>query len=287
MSNGDSMAEAMAELAQSIHATPNNRRRLKSGTFWERLGCKRRTPGVIEQVRGLLEHHRVFVSLRMRRSMEELSKAAFGSEDRDDWIVLTQQAPATTPPMSAEKPPPPTSDTIPLDSWFENMLQLSLRSESDVVNKFIRPVFEQLGYEEPDFAYEHPVEMHFGQEKFKKEADVVLFKRDDHIKDTHSPSNNLVLVEAKKLGKPIDGDVVGQAKSYAMQLSPVFYVVTNGNVAEVYLYRLTVAGDERVMCFSRTDLKQVWSELFRRLCKARVLEVKQKRQQIIAELQKL
>ena len=101
------------------------------------------------------------------------------------------------------------------------------------------------------------------------------------------PGDGLIVAEAKNLGKLINEDVVGQARSYAMYLSPVYYFVTNGDAIEVWLYQMTVADDVRVMAFKRTDLKQTWSELFRLLCKKRVMEVKEKRQQIIAELQKL
>jgi hypothetical protein len=59
------------------------------------------------------------------------------------------------------------------------LIQRGFGSESALVRFFIRPLFEELGYEKPDIAYEHPVEMYFGREKFKdKEADVVLFMRD-------------------------------------------------------------------------------------------------------------
>lgn len=288
MSNGESMAKAMAELAQSIHATPNNRRRLKSGTFWARLGCKRRTPERIEEARGLLEHHRVSVSLRARRSMGELRDVTFGGEDRDDWIILTHEELA---PMQNEKSDDivePATGTTPSDEWFAQINQLRFGSESDVVLKFVVPLFEKLGYEEPDTTTNFTVVMRFGREKLKdKKADVVLFQRDDHINDVHKPENNLILAEAKILGEPINGDVVAQARSYAMFLSPVYYFITNGNAVEIWLYQMTVATDVRVMAFKRAELKQVWPELFRRFCKARVMEVKGKRQGIIVQLQKL
>lgn len=288
MSNTESLAEAIAEMAQSIHATPNNRRRLKSGTFWGRLGCRRRTPGVIEEVRRLLEHHCVSVSLRKRGTMEELPSYAFGSEDKADWLVLSCEAPAQQQAVSPEVGTEAQSVPRPLDKWFHDMAQLTFRSEADVVNKFIRPLFEQLGFEEPDFAFEYPVEMHFGQEVKSKEVDVVLFKRTDHIHDVLNPENILILVEAKKLRKPIDADVVGQARSYAMWLAPVYYVVTNGDDIAVYLYRMTVAKDEpAIISLNRSNLNEKWPELFKLLSKGRVLEAKEQRQQIISELQKL
>ena len=289
MGNDESMAEAMAEMAQSVLATPNHRRRLKSGTFWERLGCKRRTPERIKEVCELLEHHCVSVSLRARHSMDELLDVAFGNEDRADWVVLTHQGPASMQSVSPEATTQPDIVTTPLDSWFQDVIQLSFRSEADVVYKFIGPLFEHLGYEEPDIAYEHPVEMYFGREKFKdKEADVVLFMRDDHVNDTHKHENTLIVAEAKKLGKPIDADVEGQARSYAMWLSPVYYVVTNGEDVKVFLYQMTAAEDILVMPpIKRADLKQRWPELFKLLCKKRVLEVKEKRRQILLSLQSL
>ena len=70
-----------------------------------------------------------------------------------------------------------------------------------------------------------------------------------------------------------------------MRLSPVYYVLTNGDDVEVYLYQMTVANDVRVMpSFKRTDLKQKWPELFKLLCKEQVLRMKNHRQQIIAGL---
>ena len=287
MSNDKSMAEVMAELAHSIHATPNNRRRLKSATFWDELGCRKRNPKRIEEAFGLLRYHCVSVRLLKRGSMEELRDVPFGSENRDDWIVLSHQNPVVEPSAPTTNNTQQTSIYVPLDSWFEDKLQLTFHSESEVVINFLKPLFDELGYERPDFAFEHPVVMQFGRKQFTKEADVVLFKRDDHFKDTQSRQNVLVFAEAKKTGKLLDGDVAGQANSYAMRLSPVFYVLTNGDEIEVWLYKMTVADDERLMAFKRTDLKKVWKELFQRLCKKQVVEAKEKRQQIIAELQKL
>ena len=289
MSNGESMAEAMAEIAQSIRATPNNRRRLKSGTFWERLGCKKRTPKQIDRVHELLKHHGVTASLRHRHSMDELPTVALGSENKSDWLVLTCNESASMASRADGSGTEPVSVTTPLDSSFEKLLQRRFGSEGEVVTFFLRPLFELLGYEDPDFAIGHPVEMHFGCEKLTKHADLVLFKRDDQNNNIKKPDNVLVLAEAKeKLDKPIHGDDVGQARSYAMWLSPVYYFVTNGYEVEVYLYRMTVAKDEpAVICFKRADLKQRWTELYKLLCKKRVMEVKEKRQQIIAELQKL
>ncbi len=219
--------------------------------------------------------------------MDELRDIAFGSEDKSDWIVLTDQEAASPPTGPQVSETQPESDTTPLDSWFARMLERRFGSESEVVHYFIRPLFEHLGYEEPDFAIEYPVVMHMGQKKVTLQADVVLFKRDDHIEDSHNADNTLILADAKRFTKPIDADVVAQARSYAMWLSPVYYLLTNGDDVEVYLYKMTVADDFRVMSFKRVDLKTRWSELFKLLCKKRVLEVKDSRRRIIAELEGL
>ena len=290
MSNEESMTEAMEELFQSVLATPNHRRRLKSSIFWKRMGCKYRNPDRTKKVRELLELHSLAFSLRLKGSMDEVPDVNFGSEGKSVWIVLTYQEPVS-PSVSSASDTTPVSHTTPPDSWFDKMAKIEFgpdTSEMDVMVKFIHPLFESLGYEDLDFAYSHSVVMYHGSKKVTKTADAVLFNSDDYIENSRSRENALILVEGKKGGKSIDKGVVLQARSYAMWLSPVYYVLTNGDDVEVYLYQILVtAKDLKVMSFKRADLKTQWSKLFKLLCKKRVLEIQANQRRIIADLLRL
>jgi type I site-specific restriction endonuclease len=108
-----------------------------------------------------------------------------------------------------------------------------------------------------------------GVKRVTKEADFVLFNGTEHSKEAA-----LLIVEAKKTGRPLTEDVAGQARAYAMWLTTPYYMVTNGDEIHVYLFRGAVSPDVMLMNFKRGEMRQNWSMLFETLNKAAVVKRK-------------
>jgi hypothetical protein len=262
MAKNRSVPDVAEEILQSILATPKRQRRLRSSTFWEKFGFERRTKERVEQVKE---------SLRQRNMIVNLDDAKFGIEDKNEWVVLSY----------IDSPIPASIDLVadgatsevptPDDSWFNLMEARLFESEREVEYYFIVPLLEQLGYVEDDFAIGYPVQMYEGVKKVNKEADFVLFNGSGRSKD-----NALLIVEAKKSDKIISEDAVGQARAYAMWLTPPFYMVTNGNEIRAYWFRGAVQPDVLLMNFKRSDLRQNWITLYKTLNKVTVIEHKSK-----------
>jgi hypothetical protein len=272
MSNGEPIAETMAEMLQSILATPKHQRRLKSGTFWERLGFEKRTPGRVKDVRDWLQQQHVIINLARRHSMLELANDTFGSEDKDDWIILTYVQPDPEQGAGQESHAQNANIPTPPESWFARMEQQKFESENEVVCFFIVPMFEQLGWDGLDFYLEYPIEMYEGVKRVTKEADLVIFNGENHI-----PANALIDVEAKKPTTLLDKYAVGQARSYATSLRTPYYVLTNGENVRVYLFQAASPEDALLMDFKRTELRLQWSKLYEYLSKQAVLAFKERR----------
>jgi hypothetical protein len=140
-------------------------RRLRSKTFWENFGFKMRTKERVEQVRE---------ALKQRGLLVNFDEDVFGTEDKDEWIVLTFVEPPR--PAAVIQDELPLADVpIPDNQWFELLANRVFESEREVEYYFIVPLLEQLGYLEDDFAIGYPVQMYEGVKKVNKEADCVLF----------------------------------------------------------------------------------------------------------------
>ena len=180
------------------------------------------TSGMFTAILGVPAWRGLTVSLRLKGSMGEVPDVTFGREGKGVWIVLTYQEPASGPGESS------VSDTTPPDSWFDRMIKLSFGGEKDVEHLFLQRLFEQLGYEDADFAFGFLVVMYQGCKNVTTEADVVLFNG-----ESRNYENALILAETKSVRKLIDKRVKLQARSYANWLSPVYYVLTDGDDVEV------------------------------------------------------
>jgi hypothetical protein len=254
------IADVVEEMFQSVLASPQRQRRLLSKTFWGGFGFKTRTRDRIEQVK---------TSLRQRSLLVNHDEEVFGTEGKNEWIVLTYVEPK--PPVVTSGSDPQLKDVpTPPDSWFTMMEQRNFESEREVEYYFVVPLLEQLGYEEDDFAIGYPVQMYEGVKKVHKEADFVLFNGSSRAKE-----DVLIIVEAKKLGRPITRDAIGQARSYALWLTPAYYLVTNGDTIRLYLFRGAIGDDVPVKTFERSDMQQHWNLLHETIGKAAAIERKQ------------
>ena len=142
-------------------------------------------------------------------------------------------------------------------------------SEREVEAYFILPLLEELGYEYEDIAIGYPVEMFKGVQRTKTEADFVVFNGTIRTKE-----NALLVVEAKKSDKGVSGDHIGQARSYAQELFPAGYIVSNGQQVMVFQLNRMLIPDDTVMDFDRSELNDKWSDLYNYASKTAAIERK-------------
>jgi len=263
-----SVADVVEEIFESILATPKRQRRLLSKTFWGKFGFERRTKERVEEIQEALRQRNLFLNL---------SDEEFGTESKNEWIVLSYVEPSP-PPVGAQAKHSNVQVPTPPRSWFETLDERVFESEREVEYYFIVPLLEQLGYEEDDFAIGYPVQMYEGVKKVNKEADFVLFDGANRSRE-----NALLVVEAKKTTRPLTEDAVGQARAYAMWLIAPYYVVTNADEVQVYLFRGAMQPDVRTMRFKRSDLRDHWDMLYGSINKAAVIDYKGKLKKVLSE----
>jgi hypothetical protein len=268
MPSHPSVQDVIEEIFQSILATPKKQRRLRSATFWEKLGFKVRTKERVEMVK---------TALHQRSLVTNFDDSNFGGEDKDEWIVISYIAPELPSGVIDHEQAPIIDIPIPDDAWFDLMTHRIFESEREVEYYFIVPLLEKLGYVEDDFVIGFPVQMYEGVNKVKKEADFVLFNGLSRDKN-----DALLVVEAKRTEKIIADDAVGQARAYAMWLSVPYYLVTNGEEIRVYLFRGAVQPDLMLMTFKRPELKNQWAPFYQAINKEAVIAYKAKLLAILA-----
>ena len=279
MSNDESTTVIFEEILQSIMATPKHQRRLKSCTFWDKLGWEKRTTERVEKVRDWLKQSHVAVNLFKHHSMEELAGVAFGTEDKEDWLILTcvPPEPSKTPILNASQQSENLQipvESWPDEAWFTAMTQQSFGSEREIECFFVLPMLQRLGYDRADFAVGFHLDVQEGSTGKHKEADVVVFDGEKHHVDG---TTTLLLFVTKMVGHKLSNAVIDQARFYSFFLSPVFYVVTDGNEIEVFLFRGAIAPDDPPLKFKRSELRQQWKNIYSTLHKKSVVAKKMTR----------
>ncbi len=78
------IVDVVEEIFQSVLASPKLQRRLLSKTFWGKFGFKSRTKERVEQVK---------YALGQRTLMVNHDDEVFGTENKNEWIVLTYVGP--------------------------------------------------------------------------------------------------------------------------------------------------------------------------------------------------
>ncbi|MDA3807403.1 MAG: type I restriction enzyme HsdR N-terminal domain-containing protein [Thiomicrorhabdus sp.] len=238
-------AEVVLEMYQSVLQSQTKQKRLKSSTFWKLFKIKSRKKPIIEKISHLVNEQGLNVKVK--------SGTPFGEEDKDDWIILTKKIlPEPEKPFTESSP-----IVYPEDSWFEMITTRIFETEREVETYFIVPLLEKLGYNYDDICIGFTLEMFRGVQKTKAEADVVLFNGEGRDK-----IDVLLIVEAKNSNKGINIDHIGQARSYAQELLPSNYIISNGEQIIVFQFNGSLIPDEKIMDFTRTELKENWSEFY-------------------------
>jgi hypothetical protein len=244
------------EMYEAVIQSNDKQKRLRSSTFWKLFYVKAKHKSVVEKVESLLDKQGLKIAVK--------SGEVFGKEPKDDWIILT---PKLFPELK------PRIDLIsvmwPSEEWFEMIQTRDFESEREVEAYFIAPLLEKLGYEYNDIAIGFPVEMFKGTQRTTTEADFVIFNSSNREKE-----NVLLVIEAKKSDKGISVDHVRQANSYAKELLPACYIVSNGQQIMVYQFNALLAPDDRIMDFDRSQLKEKWEELYNCVSKKAAIDRK-------------
>ncbi len=237
-------AEVVLEMYQSVMQSHVKQKRLKSSTFWKLFKIKSRKKPVVENIAHLVNEQGLNIKVK--------SGAKFGEEDKNDWIILTLKI---FPPLVKSF----VESTViePENSWFETIINRIFETEREVETYFITPILDKLGYNYDDICIGYTLEMFRGVKKTKAEADFVIFHGESREK-----IDVLLIVEAKSANKGININHIGQARSYAQELLPSNYIISNGEQIIVYQFNGSLIPDEKLMEFDRTDLKDKWSEFY-------------------------
>lgn len=252
-----SKADVALEMYQSVMQTSGKQKRLKSSTFWRLFKVKTRRSTVVERIASIIDKQGLKITVK--------SGATFGKEKDSDWIILTQKL---LPSIEAPSQPITPSEW-PSFEWFEMMKNRIFESEREVEAYFIAPLIEKLGYEYDDIVIGYPVEMFKGVQKTKKEADIVVFNGLDRTNE-----KVLLVIEAKRSDKGISVEHIGQAKSYAQELLPACYIISNGQQIIVFQFNGMLIPDERVMDFDKSELYEKWRDLYNHVSKKAAIQRK-------------
>lgn len=239
-----SPSDVALEIYESVLQTKEKQKKLRSSTFWGLFNVNCRHTKTVEKISRLLNSQGIKAAVK--------SGAILGQENNTDWILLSPIFDTS----STEHPETIISEWPPSE-WFEMVQNRKFDSEREVEAYFICPLLEKLGYEYEDIVIGHPVQMYKGVQKIKAEADFVLFNGAERSKQ-----NALLVIEAKKNDKGISTDHIGQAKSYAQELLPASYIVSNGQQIIVFLFNGLLIPDERVMDFDIKELRLKWADLY-------------------------
>ncbi|TSA06585.1 MAG: hypothetical protein D4R73_11055 [Deltaproteobacteria bacterium] len=239
-------SDVALEMYQSVMQTNDKQKRLKGSTFWRLFHVRSRKKTVIDRIADIIDKQGLKIAVK--------SGMALGTEYDADWIILSPKLP---PGPGSQTPPPIIPSEWPTAEWFEMMQTRQFESEREVEAYFIAPLLEKLGYDYDDIVIGHPVEMFKGVQKTKAEADFVVFNGSNREKE-----NVLLVIEAKKSDKGISVDHIGQAKSYAQELFPACYIVSNGQQIIIFQFNGMLIPDERVMEFDRSNLRDKWGDLY-------------------------
>lgn len=262
MKNNLSIAETTEEILQSILATPKKQRRIKSSTFWKKFGIERRSKERVEVIKKALEENSIFFE-----SDEEI-----GLESKNKMVKISYLAPELAEVFNKVIEIKPNQDS----TWFEAIEKRSFASEREVEQYFIAPILKKLDYTDEDCAIGFRLNIYSGVKKERKEVDFAIFNGLLREKE-----KALLVVEAKTSEKKLTEDAIGQARSYASELSTPYYIITNGNQILVFLFRGGLVEDNQIMNFSRQELRERWQEFYNILSKASVIETKRKIKEIM------
>ena len=238
------------------------RKRLKSSTFWNEFQVRSRQSKTVQRIARLLNEQHLDVTVKSGKPL--------GKEDKNrDWIILTLRDRVSLKDEKLDEQditlfwPPP--------QWFENIKARKFETEREVEAYFVDPLLDRLGYDYEDIVMGYPMHMYEGMKKVKKEVDFVVFNG-----QSRKQKDVLLLVEARPSDQGISSGAIRQAQTYAKELAPACYLVTNGRQIVVFQFNATSKLGERVLVLDRSELKDKWKALCEYVSKEATIERKKR-----------
>ena len=257
--------EVAVEMYKAVEGSRTGQKRLKSSTFWNEFQVRSRQSKTVQRIARLLNEQHLDVAVKSGKPL--------GKEDKNrDWIVLTLRDHAPLEDAKLDKQgitlfwPPP--------QWFEHIKTREFETEREVEAYFVDPLLDRLGYDYEDIVMGYPLQIYKGMKKFKREVDFVVFNG-----PSRKQKDALLLVEARPSDQGISSGAIWQARTYAKELAPACYLVTNGRQIVVFQFNTTSKPDERVMILNRSELKEKWETLYAYVSKAATIERKKRMRQ--------
>jgi hypothetical protein len=238
-------AEIIATIAQSIRVSQRGARRVRAHRFKELFGYQ----VLSAQRRDRIEQLLAEAGIEVRPALKDAG--------RDDWLVMSM--PVQAPVVEASPDPAPTAE------WFAHMASVPADSEREVELHFASPLFrEGLGYREDQEAAGFAIRWARGSTPGHVEADLLYFADNKHDIKGGEP---LVLMECKRFikGEKELQAAVDQAHSYALWVTPAYYVITDGQMVSVWDFQGAIAPDREVLRLHRSELAESFKDLYSRL----------------------
>ena len=180
--------------------------RMMKITFKKRFDIGAMRFSVLEKIKCLLDDQDIELTTK--------SGSQFITLEDNDWAILTYS-------------PVP----FPNVEWFDEILARDYESEREVETYFIAPLLEKLGYNYEDIYINYPIEIPVGKKIDKVHADFAIFNG-----PSRDRNDVLLIIEAKSSNMDITSHHISQARSYARELFPAHYIVTNGRTIKVFSF---------------------------------------------------
>lgn len=254
--------EVAVEMYQAVEESRTGQKRLKSSTFWNEFQVRSRQIKTVQRIARLLNEQHIDVAVKSGKPL--------GKEDmRKDWIILTLRDRASLKGDKLDEKditlfwPPP--------QWFDNIKTRKFETEREVEAYFVDPLLDRLGYDYEDIVMGYHMHIYSGMKKVKREVDFVVFNG-----PSRTQKDVLLLIEARPSDQGISSDAISQARTYAKELAPACYIVTNGQQIAVFRFDPTSALDERVLVLDRSELRNKWKALCEYVSKEATIELKRR-----------
>ena len=231
---------AADEIVTNMLTASTLTRTMLSRTFWSSFGIKVKTAKKVSIISQLMSERNVIIH----------TEGDLGKERPNSWIKLSFDP-----------------RIIPSDEWFTELGSGNYNTEREVEIYFVEPLFRALMYTRQDFAFGHVLNFAHGSRKRKGVIDLAVF-------DGKTRDSALVIVEAKASDVKLTKWYMAQAKSYAMWLHPLYYVVTNSIETRVMRLHGANRPDEAVLTVMTPDLRSRWIDLYQVLNRSNVVKEK-------------
>jgi hypothetical protein len=135
--------------------------------------------------------------------------------------------------------------------WIQTFDNRTLKSEYDVEQKFILPMFQYLGYPDEYRCSKHPLKIYDPVKQERKLEIAQFYFATDNITKQNADTCLIIVICLDPQATNFQG-AIEQAKFYDNYLNPLFYIITNGY--KINVFRRIVYHKEELVIDINTDL---------------------------------